>query len=254
MPATLHAGNALIAAKDAGDNILWSWHIWIPATVPTSDTYGIHDTKRMMDRNIGALDAPVKTSADPQNAGFFYQWGRKDPLRTISDLSNGTLATTYPAGVWTTSSTQLTTDNMESAPCVFIKNNYDWLSTRENTLWDESKTIHDPCPVGYKVPKYGFTSFFDYFTIANYAGWSFNDANYNFTIGKTTDPVAVFPFGHITRYGSYDLSDSKAWVWTATYKSDNVENARAVTVASESSRSCTGQRKANGVYVRCVAE
>ena len=34
-PATLHVGNALIAAKDAGDNILWSWHIWVPATVVT---------------------------------------------------------------------------------------------------------------------------------------------------------------------------------------------------------------------------
>lgn len=254
MPATLHAGNALIAAKDAGDNILWSWHIWVPATYPTSATYGIHDTKEMMDRNLGALDIPSKDAAVPANAGFFYQWGRKDPLRTISAFDTGALATTYPANVWTTSSTQLTTENMEASPCVFVTGNTDWLSTRENTLWDETKQIHDPCPVGYKVPKYGFTSFFDYFTIADYEGWSFNDANYNFTIGKTTDPVAVFPFGHITRYGSYDLSDSKAWVWTATYKSDNAENARAVTVASESSRSCTGQRKANGVYVRCVAE
>ncbi len=254
MPATLHAGNALIAAKDALGNILWSWHIWVPATYPTSATFGIHDTKEMMDRNLGALDIPSKDAAVPANAGFFYQWGRKDPLRTISAFDTGALATTYPANVWTTSSTQLTTENMEASPCVFVTGNTDWLSTRENTLWDETKQIHDPCPVGYKVPKYGFTSFFDYFTIADYEGWSFNDANYNFTIGKTTDPVAVFPFGHITRYGSYDLSDSKAWVWTATYKSDNAENARAVTVASESSRSCTGQRKANGVYVRCVAE
>lgn len=253
-PATLHVGNALIAAKDALGNILWSWHIWVPATYPTSATYGIHDTKEMMDRNLGALDIPSKDAAVPANAGFFYQWGRKDPLRTISAFDTGALATTYPANVWTTSSTQLTTENMEASPCVFVTGNTDWLSTRENTLWDETKQIHDPCPVGYKVPKYGFTSFFDYFTIANYEGWSFNDANYNFTIGKTTDPVAVFPFGHITRYGSYDLSDSKAWVWTATYKSDNAENARAVTVASESSSSCTGQRKANGVYVRCVAE
>lgn len=253
-PATLHVGNALIAAKDALGNILWSWHIWVPATYPTSATFGIHDTKEMMDRNLGALDIPSKDAAVPANAGFFYQWGRKDPLRTISAFDTGALATTYPANVWTTSSTQLTTENMEASPCVFVTGNTDWLSTRENTLWDETKQIHDPCPVGYKVPKYGFTSFFDYFTIANYAGWSFNDANYNFTIGKTTDPVAVFPFGHITRYGSYDLSDSKAWVWTATYKSDNAENARAVTVASESSSSCTGQRKANGVYVRCVAE
>lgn len=255
MPSSIHAGNALIAAKDTGGKILWSWHIWVPSSAPSSNTYGIHDTKEMMDRNLGALDIPSKDAAVPANAGFFYQWGRKDPLRTISAFDTGALATTYPANVWTTSSTQLTTENMESSPCVFIKDSNDWLSTRENTLWDETKQIHDPCPVGYKVPKYGFTSFFDYFTIANYAGWSFNEANYNFTIGKTTDPVAVFPFGHIAKNGSYNLSDSKAWIWTATYKSESEqENARAVTVASAESRSCTGQRKANGVYVRCVAE
>ncbi len=254
MPSTLHAGNALIAAKDADGKVLWSWHIWVPSSSLSSDTYGIHATKQMMDRNLGALDTPNKDVANPENAGLFYQWGRKDPLRTISAFDTGTLATTCPADVWTTSSTQLTTDNMEASPCVFIINNTDWLSTRENTLWANDKQIHDPCPIGYKVPKQGYTNFFEYFTIADYAGWSFNEANYNFTIGETADPVAVFPFGHITRYGAYDLSDSKAWVWTATYKTDNEENARAVTVASESSSSCSGQRKANGVYVRCVAE
>ena len=29
-PATLHPGNALVAAKDAAGKILWSWHIWVP--------------------------------------------------------------------------------------------------------------------------------------------------------------------------------------------------------------------------------
>ena len=31
-PETLKPGNALIAVKDASDAVLWSWHIWIPAT------------------------------------------------------------------------------------------------------------------------------------------------------------------------------------------------------------------------------
>ncbi|MBR4757144.1 MAG: hypothetical protein IK076_09400, partial [Bacteroidales bacterium] len=28
-PSTLKDGNALVAAKDASGNILWSWHIWV---------------------------------------------------------------------------------------------------------------------------------------------------------------------------------------------------------------------------------
>ena len=251
----MRPGNALIVAKDNLGKIIWSWHIWVPATVPGSDAYVTSDSsKKMLDRNIGALHAPQKDTQNPEDAGLFYQWGRKDPLRTISNYADGTKANTCPKDVWQESSTQLTTDNMHESHCVFIKGNNDWLSTRENSLWTDSKTINDPCPAGYKVPQYGYTSFFDYFTIGNYLGWSFNEEQYNYTIGLTADPVAVFPFGHITKYGEYDLTDSKAWIWTASYKSDNTENARAVTVASSTSNSCTGQRKANGVYVRCVAE
>ena len=253
-PATLKAGNALIAAKDANGKILWSWHIWIPKTVPTADFFGLSTSKTMLDRNIGALDAPTKDSDNAENAGFFYQWGRKDPLRAVSSLADGTLVKTAPADVWTTTSTQMAKENMHETPCVFITDNTDWCSTRESTLWTETKTVNDPCPAGYKVPKYGETSLFDYFEIANYAGWSVNEDKHNFTIGDA-DSYAVFPFGHITRYGKYDLSDSKAWIWTATHKSDSEpDNARAVTVKAVDSRGCSGQRKANGVYVRCIAE
>jgi hypothetical protein len=38
-PETLKPGNALIAAKDADDVILWSWHIWIPAAEVTAADY-----------------------------------------------------------------------------------------------------------------------------------------------------------------------------------------------------------------------
>ena len=33
---------------------------------------------------------------------------------------------------------------------------YDWLfSSRDNTLWQSSKTIYDPCPPGWRVPDGG---------------------------------------------------------------------------------------------------
>lgn len=54
-PSALRNGNAVIAAKDAGGNILWSWHIWVcsgynPAT--TAQMY-YNNAGKMMDRNLG---------------------------------------------------------------------------------------------------------------------------------------------------------------------------------------------------------
>ena len=127
----------------------------------------------------------------------------------------------------------------------------------DKTLWAETKTINDPCPIGYKVPKRNETGFFDYLTpSASNPGWSVNDSNYNFTINGAEGAVAVFPYGHFSRGGSYDLSDGRAWIWTATNKSDSeMTLARTMVLPSAVDKlDCSGQKKANGVYVRCVAE
>ncbi|MDE5608493.1 MAG: hypothetical protein K2I64_06135 [Muribaculaceae bacterium] len=76
-------GNALVAAVDADDNILWSWHLWVTDYDPAADAYTTDPnangtTWTFMTRNMGAL------SADPADGfathGLVYQWGRKDPF------------------------------------------------------------------------------------------------------------------------------------------------------------------------------
>jgi uncharacterized protein (TIGR02145 family) len=258
-PDYLQPGNALIAAKDASDKILWSWHIWIPKTVPTSATYGLSSTVEMMDRNLGALDAPQKDSEDAQNAGLFYQWGRKDPLRAVSSIAEGTMAKTAPADVWKESSTQLTAANMHETPCVFIKGSEDWISESDATLWASAKTINDPCPVGYKVAKREETKLFDYFTPDDsWKGWSIDDTKNYFTVGKEENSYAVFPFGHYSRSGSYDLKgDGAAWFWTATDKGGETASTQARTMVlsvKDAKLNCSGQKKANGAYVRCIVD
>lgn len=257
-PATLQPGNALIAAKDAEGKILWSWHIWIPKTALLSATYGLSESIEMLDRNIGALDVLQKDAPAAENAGLFYQWGRKDPLRAVSSIAEGTLAKTAPADVWTADGTQLTATNMHQTPCVFITGHEDWLDVSNATMWSETKTINDPCPVGYKVPKRSETALFDYLTPdESYKGWLIDDEKSCFTIGKEADSYAVFPFGHFSRSGSYDpKSDGKAWFWTATNKSDSeMTLARTMVLHKTDPKiDCSGQKKANGAYVRCVAE
>ena len=162
-PTTLNNGNAVIAAKDASGNTLWSWHIWVcegydPAA--TAQTYS-NNAGTMMDRNLGA------TSATPGGVGalgLLYQWGRKDPFLGSSSISSNTKASStrsWPSPVSSTSSTG-TIAYALAHPTTFIKynsSNYDWYytggSSTDNTRWENTKTIFDPCPPGWRVPDGG---------------------------------------------------------------------------------------------------
>ncbi|MBQ7518151.1 MAG: hypothetical protein IJU13_06990, partial [Bacteroidales bacterium] len=58
-PVTLKNGNAVIAAKDASGEILWSWHIWVCKDYDpeaTAQEY-YNNAGTMMDRNLGATSA-----------------------------------------------------------------------------------------------------------------------------------------------------------------------------------------------------
>ena len=162
-PSTLRNGNAVIAAKDASGNILWSWHIWVckgynPAA--TAQTYA-NNAGVMMDRNLGATSA---TPGDVGALGLLYQWGRKDPfLGSSSNSSNSkALSTiTWPANVPSNNSNG-TIGYAVMHPTTFITNNshnYDWYysgsNMTDNTRWQPTKTIYDPCPSGWKIPAGG---------------------------------------------------------------------------------------------------
>ncbi|MGM9740920.1 MAG: hypothetical protein ACI3ZP_09995 [Candidatus Cryptobacteroides sp.] len=152
-------GNAVIAAKDASGNILWSWHIWLTDT-PLGQTYN-NNAGVIMDRNLGATSA---TPGDVGALGLLYQWGRKDPFLSSSSISSSTEAKstiTWPSPVGSSASIG-TISYTIAHPTTFISynsNNYDWYytgdSSTDNTRWQSSKTIYDPCPVGWRVPNGG---------------------------------------------------------------------------------------------------
>ncbi len=157
-------GNAIIAVRRAaGGEILWSWHIWVtdrPHDIGNNNGYSI------MDRNLGALAGP-KSIADIQAAiteisdnaystkyyGYYYQWGRKDPM--------------IP-GVTTPVSNTATMAESVKNPFTFYgytypTQGYEWhteeAGIEKTALWgyrpnrDFVKTIYDPCPPGYRVPE-----------------------------------------------------------------------------------------------------
>ncbi|MBO5806160.1 MAG: fimbrillin family protein [Tidjanibacter sp.] len=110
-----HPGNAILAAYDASGKILWTWHIWMPSTRPEDRGSG---RRTMMDRYLGATQAPVigATTADFDfvdykgnvstsmeavwaTFGFYYQWGRKDPIMQtdVDTNGSGTAAANLPS-------------------------------------------------------------------------------------------------------------------------------------------------------------
>ena len=156
---TFKEGNAVIAAKDASGNILWSWHIWL-TDQPAEQVY-YNNAGTMMDRNLGATSA---IPGDVGALGLLYQWGRKDPFLGSSSISSYTLAKStiaWPSSVSTSGTIAYATAN----PTTFIKSNninYDWYYTvsspTDNTRWttsESSKSIYDPCPSGWRVPDGG---------------------------------------------------------------------------------------------------
>ena len=157
-PDALKAGNALIAAKDSEGKIIWSWHIWIPATTIESSTFGDIYSAPLMDRNLGALVAATTTSVPVESFGLHYEWGRKDPFVGALSISDNHFAKV--SGTPISVGYEMTVAETIANPAtyaVFTEADSwgDWLSpSNDATLWqDAEKTIYDPCPAGYRVPK-----------------------------------------------------------------------------------------------------
>ncbi|MGM9737499.1 MAG: Ig-like domain-containing protein [Candidatus Cryptobacteroides sp.] len=156
-------GNAVIAARNESGKILWSWHIWLVDEI--GEIVYANNAGILMDRNLGA------TSAKPGDVGalgLVYQWGRKDPFPGASSIKqNGSRAATTPEAPDREIMTPAT-GNIEYTvmnPRVFLSYDKkvsgvanDWYcnesaGTTDATRWMDTKTMYDPCPPGWKVPR-----------------------------------------------------------------------------------------------------
>lgn len=164
VPQSFKEGNAVIAAYDAQDKILWSWHIWLTSDKISSETYYVSSNGVftdevagvVMDRNLGALSNEVN-SVDA--FGLFYQWGRKDPyLGSANSAGTAFAVSTRSLRVAIVDASQQTVDYTVANPHVFLFGNSrkDWIGEKNNTLWTNStKTKYDPCPPGWRIPDGG---------------------------------------------------------------------------------------------------
>lgn len=259
MPATIHAGNAVIVAKDNSDKILWSWHIWVPSSdVSSVDVSKICGSK-LMDRNLGALE-PVSTAAGTSvySLGMFYEWGRKDPFlgpkRVQNDAGYALVAGTAP--------TVLSGSTMTIAETIKNPTQYasDGISDMDFTKWAKTKTIYDPCPPGYKLP-YVDRSSSNPFTNSDLStslpakgyGWESSTTGYWFKFSDG-DNAVVFPLagyveeGLTESYYSYK-NTIRAAVW---YLCDSSSSPYHLNIRpSESTNAFGSTNLRRGCNVRC---
>lgn len=173
--ATTQQGNALVAAKDAGGKIVWSWHIWVTketfadATLTTIAT-GSRDYK-VTPVNLGW----VPTGGDgKQGYNTYYQWGRKDPFKAQgapAEQSVYDIDDTAITGMTYTNYNSITIgDNIQNPTTFYYKQETNSpCGTQYFNMWDAQqgeqaqavlknittatvKTVYDPCPAGFCVP------------------------------------------------------------------------------------------------------
>ena len=267
---TFKEGNAVISAKDADGNILWSWHIWL-TDQPQGQTY-YNNAGTMMDRNLGATS---DTPGDVGALGLLYQWGRKDPFLGSSSISSNTIAKStiaWPSAVSSDSSNG-TIAYATANPTTFIgynSNNHDWhytgSSSTDNTRWttsESSKSIYDPCPAGWRVPDggdngiwskaLGSSSFFSDESLYNPT-----NRGMNFSGKFGSDQTIWYPSsGHRSKYVGYlDLVGCEGDYWSASPDSYNSNNAYSLGFFSYYSEvyPSFSYNRAYGLSVRCLQE
>ncbi len=184
-------GNALIGAFNDRDQVVWSWHIWVAPDMIDPGTQEVYEHMvekwtlndyDVLDRNLGALSNKPVGNSSVASMGLLYQWGRKDPFigagySNDNFKDTGVLPVVHYYEDWGVQSGAAIAMNDQAIPTtiqhptrlVYGGGNssptglssipgyggYLWgtnngLSTTVKDLG--SKTIYDPCPVGYRVP------------------------------------------------------------------------------------------------------
>lgn len=271
-PGTLKHGNAVIYAKDDHDDIIWSWHIWIPEVAVSNADYSTFIGGNMMNMNLGALEeVPASGAATIKSLGLLYQWGRKDPFVGAASWAKSPTRATIAGTSWTKSEGKAPMAAAIKHPSVLYiavpsNDDADWNSITTSNLWDNSgsKTIYDPCPAGYKVP-----------SAASGSIWTQSDTNWSLDLENhiweytSTSPsfkVRIPLAGYVECWGGNlygtgpdekSVNCAHAYLWSATTY-DSGERGRCMyirTSKSAGSRYYGAKRgKANAATVRCIAE
>ncbi|WP_459187386.1 fimbrial protein [Parabacteroides sp. APC149_11_2_Y6] len=269
-------GNAVIAARDASRNIIWSWHIWrindTPSAILLKDITSADKNFsvsgiQIMDRNLGALETPSASPHTYLSMGFLYQWGRKDPFPSTAAFSPGSWAAAtnvnFSADQSTTPASSMATSI--ASPTRFYCS-YNWCTVRNDNNWGTpstsntvtigstsydsnrgSKTIYDPCPPGWRVPaQYVYAN-----AVGTLSGF---DKGFDFK-GKLTSSASIFlpAAGYrFVSHGSADDQGGGGYYWSSSIPPLGFDPG--IVYFGSSSLDTYTYSRGFGFSVRCVQE
>ena len=221
-PTAVSGGNHLLVLKN-GNDVVWSWHLWMCEDESRPDKEDFQHTYPgteaiVMNRALGATtnigiqqNLPLigAINLTQWTDGFYYQWGRKDPMMPQTAQSNGS----YAASI--------------QNPRVFYS---DW--DADGAGWStDSKTVNDPCPPGYKVPSNQIwresestsTGMEDIMEgLSNYIS-SFDGYPYNLGVGLDISLNIVYPYKSYLVHSSGQLmpeTNEEVHVTTSSWITD----------------------------------
>ncbi len=277
-------GNAVIAAYDENEDILWSWHIWgLDGQISEVTLNGV----TFMDRNLGADCNDVFTLADDEfystqntntctnkSYGLYYQWGRKDPFTSpvtynctggydsfmVDDYNNSVYISYYESTAFkgrVSYSIQYPTYYITGVS----KSNDDWLySSHDGDLWsDGTKSIYDPSPKGWRVPR---STDFDGLTIASIPPSQTSDGIYSYAAflkdeaGNEELFIGAGRRNYISGKIQNVIGDGNYSPWSGYYwTSGTTSDTKSLCLKFASDMTTSDQyaaRRANGMQIRCV--
>ena len=267
---SLPVGTSLISLKNSIGQTIWSWHLWANPEVKDMEVGGY----TWMNMNLGAH---TLTWNDEGYMGYYYQWGRKDPMMqqysqagdfknpwashaSLIDgsIENSILNPTYFYGSYFHSSDK---DNRISDWTFYSddmsKVVWDWWClgiTGPTTTGTVTKTMWDPCPVGYHVPE---PAAFNALAKGKVDWDAFDEANHSHKMGEFVVPTLSYRgVGVTTSYWKGSTADTPAYLWSAfpaTATGKGKVNAYRVWGRNQSS-GISEIVRAYGSPVRCIKE
>lgn len=232
---TLPIGTSLVNLKNSSGQVIWSWHLWSNPNV-RDITLGSYT---WMNMNLGAHSV---TWNDEGYMGYYYQWGRKDPMMqkaglvadfknpwashaslTDGSIENSILNPTYFYGSYylnSNTSTPMISDWAEYSddPAQIM---WDWWCaglTGATQTGKTVKTMWDPCPPGYHVPE---PAAFNALTKGNWTWDSFDVENHSHKTGDFLVPTISHRSAGVAGYGSTSgnwkgqTMDTPAYGWSS---------------------------------------
>lgn len=180
---------------------------------------------------VNQVEADVDNG--PSGSGLYYQWGRKDPFRAsvITEDNCELISTSQRARLYHAIQNP-------STPILYYVSNYngndryDWTSDHYNVLWNSrystqqtttpvEKSVYDPCPYGFRVPRgkktyedmYSSLPNMGYYQLGRTYNWGYIIAvskqsdKYYWTTRANNSADASEWYGYIVSSGGYNVQE-----------------------------------------------